>query len=40
MKGSKFDSKFSSGGLAFQPLYKQVEEHVTQTDCGTAVETR
>lgn len=30
MKGSKFDSKFSSSGLAFQPLYKQVEEHVTQ----------
>ena len=30
MKGSKFDNKMSSGGLAFQPLYKQVEEHVTQ----------
>ena len=30
MKGNKFDSKLSSGGLAFQPLYKQVEEHVTQ----------
>lgn len=30
MKGSKFDNKISSGGLAFQPLYKQVEEHVTQ----------
>lgn len=30
MKGSKFDNKMSPGGLAFQPLYKQVEEHVTQ----------
>lgn len=30
MKGNKFDSKLSSGGLAFQPLYKQVEDHVTQ----------
>lgn len=30
MKGNKFDNKMSSGGLAFQPLYKQVEEHVTQ----------
>jgi len=30
MKGHKFDSKLSSGALAFQPLYKQVEEHVTQ----------
>lgn len=30
MKDSKFDNKTGSGGLAFQPLYKQVEEHVTQ----------
>lgn len=30
MKGSKFDNKMSPSGLAFQPLYKQVEEHVTQ----------
>ncbi len=30
MKNGKFDNKLSSPGLAFQPLYKQVQEHVTQ----------
>lgn len=30
MTGNKFDNKLSSGGMTFQPLYKQVEEHVTQ----------
>lgn len=30
MNKSNFDNKISSPGLAFQPLYKQVEEHVTQ----------
>lgn len=30
MASNKFDNKLSSGGMTFQPLYKQVEEHVTQ----------
>lgn len=30
MKKNRFDNKLSRPGLAFQPLYKQVEEHVTQ----------
>lgn len=30
MNVNRFDNKLSSPGLAFQPLYKQVEEHVTQ----------
>ncbi|MBE1301061.1 MAG: UTRA domain-containing protein [Alteromonadaceae bacterium] len=30
MTGAKFENKLSTPGLAFQPLYKQVEEHVTQ----------
>lgn len=30
MSENRFDNKISSPGLAFQPLYKQVEEHVTQ----------
>ena len=30
MSDNRFDNKISSPGLAFQPLYKQVEEHVTQ----------
>jgi GntR family transcriptional regulator len=30
MNENRFDSKLSRPGLAFQPLYKQVEEHVTQ----------
>jgi GntR family transcriptional regulator len=30
MKENRFDNKISSPGPAFQPLYKQVEEHVTQ----------
>lgn len=30
MNDNRFDNKISSPGLAFQPLYKQVEEHVTQ----------
>jgi GntR family transcriptional regulator len=30
MNENRFDNKISSPGLAFQPLYKQVEEHVTQ----------
>ena len=30
MNENRFDNKLSSPGLAFQPLYKQVEEHVTQ----------
>lgn len=30
MNKNRFDNKLSHPGLAFQPLYKQVEEHVTQ----------
>ncbi|MBL4631820.1 MAG: GntR family transcriptional regulator [Paraglaciecola sp.] len=30
MNKNRFDNKLSRPGLAFQPLYKQVEEHVTQ----------
>ncbi|WP_299074051.1 GntR family transcriptional regulator [uncultured Paraglaciecola sp.] len=30
MNKSRFDNKLSRPGLALQPLYKQVEEHVTQ----------
>jgi GntR family transcriptional regulator len=30
MNENRFDNKMSSPSLAFQPLYKQVEEHVTQ----------
>jgi len=30
MNNNRFDNKLSRPGLAFQPLYKQVEEHVTQ----------
>ncbi|XOV78525.1 MAG: GntR family transcriptional regulator [Aestuariibacter sp.] len=30
MASNKFDNKLSPGGMTFQPLYKQVEEHVTQ----------
>lgn len=30
MSKDRFDNKISSPSLAFQPLYKQVEEHVTQ----------
>ena len=30
MSDNRFDNKISSPGLAFQPLYKQVEDHVTQ----------
>lgn len=30
MSDNRFDNKISNPGLAFQPLYKQVEDHVTQ----------
>lgn len=30
MKNNKFESKLSSNGPSYQPLYKQVEEYVTQ----------
>jgi GntR family transcriptional regulator len=30
MNKNRFDNKLSHPGLTFQPLYKQVEEHVTQ----------
>jgi len=30
MNKNRFDNKLSRPGLSFQPLYKQVEEHVTQ----------
>ncbi|MFT5283788.1 MAG: GntR family transcriptional regulator [Yoonia sp.] len=30
MNKNRFDNKLSQAGLAFQPLYKQVEEYVTQ----------
>ena len=30
MKKNKFESKLSSNGPSYQPLYKQVEEYVTQ----------
>ena len=30
MNGPPLDNKSNNSGLAFQPLYKQVEEHVTQ----------